>query len=168
MITLREYLPSDLDRLVSLANDEEVSRYLVYTFPYPYSHADAEWWISTGSKQNGVIARVIEHQGVFVGSVGITLQGGWRDHLGEIGYWVGKRHWGQGIAGAALRQMTEYGFAELRLKKLFAGVIAPNTASMRVLTKCGYQLEGILKSEVHKNGRCYDIHHFARHADKEG
>jgi RimJ/RimL family protein N-acetyltransferase len=168
MITLREYLPSDLDQLVRLANDEEVSRYLVHTFPHPYTHADGDWWIRTGSKQKGVIARVIEHRGVLVGTVGITLQDGWRDHLGEIGYWIGREHWGQGIAGAALRQMTEYGFGELHLKKLYAGVLAPNTASMRVLTRNGYELEGVLKSEVRKNGRCFDIHHFARHAIHEG
>jgi RimJ/RimL family protein N-acetyltransferase len=31
-------------------------------------------------------------------------------------------------------------------------------ASMRVLQKCGYALEGILKSEVHKGGHYFDIH----------
>jgi RimJ/RimL family protein N-acetyltransferase len=41
-ISLRELLPTDRDRLVSLANDEKVSRYLVYTFPYPYTKTDAE------------------------------------------------------------------------------------------------------------------------------
>jgi RimJ/RimL family protein N-acetyltransferase len=162
MITLREYLPSDLDQLVRLANDAEVSRYLVYTFPHPYTHADGDWWIRTGSKQKGVIARVIEHQRVLVGTVGITLQDGWRDHLGEIGYWVGRQYWGRGIASAALQQMTEYGFADLQLKKLYAGVLAPNTQSMRILVKCGYELEGVLKSEVRKHGGYFDIHQFAR------
>ena len=50
MISLREYADSDLERLVQLANNENVSRYLVYTFPYPYTLQDAEWWIGTGSK----------------------------------------------------------------------------------------------------------------------
>jgi RimJ/RimL family protein N-acetyltransferase len=164
MITLREFFISDRERLVSLANDEAVSRYLVHTFPYPYTDADAEWWIGTGSKQNGAITRVIEYHGVFVGSVGISPQGGWRDHVGEIGYWVGREHWGKGIASSALQQMTEHGFADLRLKKLSAGVLAPNTPSMHVLRKCGYELEGVLKSEVRKNGRYFDLHQFARAA----
>jgi RimJ/RimL family protein N-acetyltransferase len=162
MMTLREYCSADRERLVGLANDEEVSRYMVHTFPCPYTDADAEWWISTGSKQPGAHTRVIEYQGVFVGGVGISLQGGWRDHLGEIGYWVGKEYWGKGIASAALRQMTDYGFADLQLKKLYAGVLAPNTPSMRVLAKCGYELEGVLKLEVRKHGRYFDIHQFAR------
>ena len=162
MITLRGLLPSDLDRLVSLANDENVSRYLVYTFPYPYTKADAEWWINIGSKQHGATTRVIEYRGEFSGLVGITPQIGWRDHLGEIGYWLGSEYWGKGIAAEALQQMTDYGFTNLQLKKLYAPVLAPNAASMRVLVKCAYKLEGVLKSEVHKNGRYFDIHHFAR------
>jgi RimJ/RimL family protein N-acetyltransferase len=163
VILLREYADSDLDRLVHLANNENVSRYLVYTFPYPYTRDDAQWWIATGSKQNGVITRVIEHQGLFIGSVGITPQSGWRDHLGEIGYWVAEEYWGKGIATAALRQMTEYGFTNRNFRKLYAPVLAANVASMRVLEKCGYQREAILKGEVQKHKTYFDIHHFARH-----
>jgi ribosomal-protein-alanine N-acetyltransferase len=163
MIALREYADSDLERLVNLANNENVSRYLVYTFPYPYTRDDAEWWIGTGSKQNGAITRVIEYQGLFVGSVGITPQSGWREHLGEIGYWVAEDYWGKGIATTALHQMTDYGFKTRNFRKLNAPVLAPNIASMRVLEKCGYELEGILKGEVKKRGTYFDIHHFAQH-----
>jgi ribosomal-protein-alanine N-acetyltransferase len=163
MISLREYADSDLDRLVRLANNENVSRYLVYTFPYPYTRDDAEWWISTGSKQNGAITRVIEYQGLLVGSVAITPQSGWREHLGEIGYWVAEDYWGKGIASAALLQMTEYGFNSRNFRKLIAPVLAPNIASMRVLEKSGYQREGILRGEVQKGGAYFDIHRFARH-----
>lgn len=67
MIALREYTDSDIDRLVELANNENVSRYLVSTFPFPYTMEDAAWWIATGSKHNGAITRVIEYQGLFVG-----------------------------------------------------------------------------------------------------
>ena len=162
MIVLREYADSDLERLVSLANNENVSRYLVYTFPYPYTTADGEWWIRTGSKQNGAITRVIEHEGLFVGSVGINPQIGWRDHLGEIGYWVAEEHWGKGIATAALQHMTDYGFTNLQFRKLYAPVLSPNIASMRVLEKCAYSREAILKGEVQKRGIYFDTHQFAR------
>jgi len=163
MIVLREYSESDLKRLVNLANNQNVSRYLVSTFPYPYTRDDAEWWIGTGSMQNGAVTRVIEYQGLFVGSVGINPQSGWRDHLGEIGYWVAEEYWGKGIATAALRQMTDYGFANRQFRKLYAPVLGPNVASMSVLEKCGYQREAILREEVQKDGAYFDIHHFARH-----
>jgi ribosomal-protein-alanine N-acetyltransferase len=163
MIALREYSASDLEMLVGLANNQNVSRYLVHTFPYPYTRGDGEWWIRTGSRQNGSISRAIEYQGLLVGGVGITPQDGWRDHLGEVGYWIGEKYWGKGIATAALVQMTHYGFATLQFRKLYAPVLAPNVASMRVLEKCGYAREAILRAEVQKDGRFFDIHQFARH-----
>lgn len=162
MIKLREYTISDIEPLLALANNKKVSRYLVYTFPYPYTRADAEWWVTTGATADGAIPRVIEYQGEFIGSVGITLQAGWRDHLAEIGYWLGEPYWGQGIATSAVQMMTEYAFSGLKLQKLYAPILAPNTASMRVVKKCGYKLEGVLKREVYRNGQYYDIHHFAK------
>jgi RimJ/RimL family protein N-acetyltransferase len=65
------------------------------------------------------------------------------------------------MATAALKQMTDHGFVNLRPKKLVAPILAPNAASMQVAAKCGYHLEGILKAEVVKAGQFYDIHHFA-------
>jgi ribosomal-protein-alanine N-acetyltransferase len=106
---------------------------------------------------------VIEYQGIFVGGVGITPQSGWRSHLGEIGYWVGEDYWGNGVATAALRQMTDCGFTARDFRKLYAPVLAPNIASMRALEKCGYHREGILKDEVQKGGTYFDTHHFARY-----
>ena len=161
MIRLRGYEAGDAHRLVELANNENVSRYLIYTFPYPYTKDDAEWWIAVGSRQNGMVTKAIEYDGAFVGSVGVTPQTGWRSHLAEIGYWLGQEFWGRGIASVALRQMTELAFLEPQYNKLFAPVLAPNRASMRVLEKNHYQLEGILKNEVVKNAQCFDIYHYA-------
>lgn len=82
--------------------------------------------------------------------------------MADIGYWLGTEYWGREIATSALKQMTDYGFVSLRLRKLYAPVLAPNVASMRVAAKCGYQVEGIMKLEVLKAGRFYDVHHFAK------
>jgi ribosomal-protein-alanine N-acetyltransferase len=83
----------------------------------------------------------------------LPLRADGETHLAEIGYWVAEDYWGKGIATAALREMTDYGFANRNFRKLCAPVLAPNIASMRVLEKCGYHREAILK----------DMHHFARH-----
>lgn len=137
-IQLRDYQTSDADRLVALANNEQVSKYLVYTFPYPYTKKDADWWIAVGSHENGAVTKVIEWNSEFVGSVGITLQMGWREHVAEIGYWLGEDYWGKGIATVALGKLTELAFEKLGFRKLYAPVLAPNTASMKVLENNGY------------------------------
>lgn len=162
MLKLRPFRKSDAVALQKLADNQNVSRYLVDTFPYPYTPRDAEWWIETGSKQDSAFNQVIEYAGEFIGSVGIRPQSGWRAHIAEIGYWVGEPFWGRGIGSAAVREMTEHAFAELQYRKLFAPVLAPNVASMRVLEKCGYVRECVMCDEVQKHGRYYDIHRFAR------
>lgn len=162
MVELRNYRESDIDTLAALANNQLVSRYLIYTFPYPYSKKDAEYWIKQGSKENGSTTKVICFNNLFVGSVGITPQVGWRDHCAEIGYWIGEEFWGKGIATRALEIMTEEAFEVHGFKKLFAPVLGPNVASMKVLMKCGYVSEGMLKNEVAKNNRYFDIHLYAK------
>ena len=61
-----------------------------------------------------------------------------RDGKREVGYWIDRALWGRGIATAALA-------AFLRLEQtrpLHAGVAKHNTASIRVLQKCGFTLLG--------------------------
>ncbi len=163
MIELRDYKESDAAQLVELANNVNVSQYLVYTFPHPYTLDDAVWWITAGSRENGAITKAVEYHGELIGSVGITPQAGWKSHTAEIGYWLGEEFWGRGIATQVLERMTNEVFAGERWNKLFAPVLSPNQASMRVLEKNGYQLEGILRNEVIKNGQLFDVHHYAKH-----
>ncbi len=163
MIKLRDFEESDLNRLVLLANNVNVSKYLIYTFPYPYTKKDAVWWISTGKHEDGAVNKVIAYNGQFVGGIGIMPQTGWRSHIAEIGYWIGEAYWGQGIATEALRKMTEYAFLELKYRKLFGPVLEPNRASMRVLEKNNYLLEGILKQEVIKKNQCIDVYQYAKY-----
>ena len=163
-IRLRDYERTDVDRLVCLANNKNVSRYLVDTFPYPYTRKDAEWWTETGCHASGAVTKVIEYKQEFVGSIGITPQSGWKKHMAEIGYWIAEDYWGKGIAPVALAAMTEIAFGTFKYKKLFAPVLAPNNASMRVLEKCGYSVEGLLKHEVFKDGRYFDVYHYAKYS----
>jgi RimJ/RimL family protein N-acetyltransferase len=51
-----------------------------------------------------------------------------------IGYWLGREHWGRGVATAALSQFLRH---EL-VRPLYAHVAAGNRASSRVLEKCGF------------------------------
>ena len=162
MITLRPFEADDAEQLVLLANNANVSRYLTYMFPYPYTPEDAEWWISTGSTLDGAVSRVVEFNGQFVGGAGLTRLKAWKNHQAEIGYWLGEPFWGQGIATEALKQMTAYAFDVMQVKKLFAPVLKPNIASMRVLEKCGYVREGEFSMEVFKNGQFYDTVQYAR------
>ena len=79
----------------------------------------------------------------------------------EIGFWLGEPFWGRGIATSALREFTEYAFAQFDLLRLQGCVFEWNPASARVLEKAGYVCEGRLLQGVVKEGQVVDAFLYA-------
>lgn len=71
----------------------------------------------------------------------------------EIGYGVDEKYQGQGLATMAVRFLCDKVFKETRLRKIFAYVHDKNLASCRVLEKCGFTREGLLREHYIINGR---------------
>jgi RimJ/RimL family protein N-acetyltransferase len=65
---------------------------------------------------------------------------------GELGYMVAPGARGRGVATAALRLLTGWGFAERGLLRLELLISVDNAASIRVAERCGYVREGVLRS----------------------
>ena len=154
MIELREYVESDIDVLVELANNKNVSNYLTSAFPFPYTLDDARWWIGTGSKEG--IHRAILFNGQLVGSVGATPGVGDREKQASVGYWLGEPYWGKGIALAALQLLVSEIFETTDIVRVYAWVFQPNTRSARVLEKAGFEHEATIKKSLYKHGKIYD------------
>jgi RimJ/RimL family protein N-acetyltransferase len=56
----------------------------------------------------------------------------------EVGYWLGKQYWGQGIATRALLAFLE----EVKIRPLYARAAKDHIASLRILEKCGFTIIG--------------------------
>ena len=56
----------------------------------------------------------------------------------EVSYWLGKEFWGKGIATWALGEFLEFD----RSRPMYARVAKDNLASLRVLQKCGFVIQG--------------------------
>jgi RimJ/RimL family protein N-acetyltransferase len=69
--------------------------------------------------------------------------------------------WGKGIAGEASRLIINYGFTELNLHKIYAGVFTPNSRSLRAAEKLGFEKECVLKEGMYVDGQYHDVHKFA-------
>jgi RimJ/RimL family protein N-acetyltransferase len=70
----------------------------------------------------------------------------------ELGYVLAPAARGRGVATEALRQLTEWAFAELDLLRLELMISVENAASKRVAERCGYVREGVLRSLHLKQG----------------
>jgi ribosomal-protein-alanine N-acetyltransferase len=165
LCVLRPWRKSDKPALVRHANDRQVWRNLTHTFAYPYTEADANWWFQHVAMQPAGTLLAIEVAGEASGGIGIHLNEGVHAKWAEIGYWLGSSCWGRGIATEAVRAMTAHAFARFDLIRLQAGVFAWNPASMRVLEKCGYHEEAILRRSVFKDGKITDKHLYVRFCD---
>jgi RimJ/RimL family protein N-acetyltransferase len=83
---------------------------------------------------DAVRVRTVVADGEVAGNVVSFLRDGRR----EVGYWLGRGHWGRGVATAALRAFL----GEERTRPLYAGVLPANAGSLRVLEKCGFAVYG--------------------------
>jgi RimJ/RimL family protein N-acetyltransferase len=78
-----------------------------------------------------VVLRTVEVEGLVAGNVVSWEHDGERD----IGYWIGREHWGKGIATGAVSAFL----AEIHTRPLHAHVAAHNAGSIRVLQRCGFE-----------------------------
>ena len=90
-----------------------------------------------------------------IGTCGIRTKSA-NAHEGDIGFELSPKHWGQGFATEAARAIVEFGFAEMRLHRIWSWCIADNVGSARVLEKLGMQLEGQLRDKEYFKGRWWD------------
>jgi RimJ/RimL family protein N-acetyltransferase len=145
---LRQWFGSDADPLVPLANDPYVARYLGHVFPQPYTRADAERWLREQSATDTLRNFAIEANGELAGGIGFIIGTGERAGTAALGYWLGRRFWGRGIATEAVQTVTQWAFDALRLRRVWANVMDPNVASARVLEKAGFSLEARMRDAI--------------------
>ena len=148
---IRQWKNEDLQELVCQANNINVWNNLRNYFPHPYTEEHGKAWLEKVVDALPAINMAIEADGKLAGGIGLILNGDVYIKSAEIGYWLGEQYWGKGIATEAVRQMTEYAFYYFDLVRLYAEVFETNKASMRVLEKNGYYLEGVRRKAVFKN-----------------
>ncbi|HUM00945.1 MAG TPA: GNAT family protein [Thermoanaerobaculia bacterium] len=154
---LRPFRPGDEEAIARHADDYEVWRHLRDRFPRPYTRRDAEEWIAFTATHDPPEHFVIEDCGAPVGGIGL-IPGTDVDRVSaEVGYWLGRAVWGRGLATRSLESLTVYAFRAFDFTRLFATPFDDNPASIRVLEKAGWVLEGRLRSAVVKEGRVGDL-----------
>jgi RimJ/RimL family protein N-acetyltransferase len=162
-IRLRPWRAGDEETLVELADDRGIWENMRDIFPHPYVRADAERWIAVHLGWEGPPRHfAIEEEGRLAGGVGFDPLPDVHRVGAEIGYWIGRPFWGRGIATRALTACARYAFERFPFERLQATVFSWNPASARVLEKCGFKLEGVLRRSVVKGDRVGDSLVYAR------
>ncbi|XP_028762402.1 uncharacterized protein LOC114720846 [Neltuma alba] len=157
-VCLRPLLLSDIDDFMVWATDERVAKFCTWE---PYTSRDAAVDFIQNNAQNCSLFRAICLGDRAIGSMSVRSYSGddkARAKTAELGYVLGSKYWGKGIATKAVKQVVEMAFADLPdLQRLEALVDVENVASQRVLEKAGFQREGVLRKFLIMKGKSRDM-----------
>jgi RimJ/RimL family protein N-acetyltransferase len=135
-VALRETIDADLDTLFEFQADPEASA--MAAFPSRDLPAFLEHQAKIEADPTTITLTIVAGTDV-VGSIGSWEVEGERN----VGYWIGRDHWGKGYATAALRT-----FLDIDLHRpIHAHVVDHNVGSRRVLEKCGFILDRSAQEE---------------------
>jgi len=165
---LRPWRASDKADLLRHADNRRVWRNMTHTFPHPYTEADADLWLVIAADPGASIQLAIEVDGQAAGGIGVIAGEGIFSNTARFGYWLGEPFWGRGIATAAAGALAARVGSEGLFARLEAQVFEWNPASMRVLEKCGFQREALLRCSATKDGMLIDTVLYARVFGRSG
>lgn len=121
---------SDDDALFAWMRDPAAVTLAAFTASDPDDRAAFDSWRARNLANPSVVDRMIDVDGVLVGTISSFVVEGER----EVSYWIDRAHWGRGFATAALQEFI----AELPERPLYARTAPHNVGSARVLHHVGF------------------------------
>jgi len=152
-----------INEVCAWSNDPRVRHYA--RFEWPNTIEDVKKWFEPPPKKGVrifiIFAMYHKKDKRPIGNVGFS-DINWLNRNANIFYTIGiPEYWGKGLVGEAAKLLINYGFNELNLHKIYAGVFDPNKRSLRATEKLGFKKEAILKEEIYVDGEYFDVHKFA-------
>lgn len=137
-VRLRDIEPDDLPIFYEHQLDADATR--MAAFPSRDRATFDAHWATNILGNPAAVTQTILIDGQVAGNIGSWPQDGVR----LVGYWIGKEHWGKGVATRALAAFLDL----VTERPLHARVAKHNLGSIRVLEKCGFSLEHVESGEV--------------------
>lgn len=142
-LILRTPRDEDAAAIVPLADNMRIAQQ-TRRMPHPYRVKDAEAWIAAvrnapPSRESAFLI-TLRKDGAIVGAAGYAVMED--ESEVEIGYWLGEAFWGRGYATEAAQAVIDQIFSEGDFERVHGRCRVANSASRRVLEKCGFQYSG--------------------------
>lgn len=156
-VTLRAIEKEDLDLMREMLNNPEIEN-LVVGWAFPVSKYQQEQWFEKSINDKNNFRFIIETE--MDGALGIaTLTNiDWKNRRATHGIKLAnieKRT--KGIGTDTVMAIMKYAFDELQLNRLDGSWFDDNTASKNLYQKCGWKVEGRIRSCIYKNGKYRDL-----------
>ncbi|WP_037083144.1 GNAT family N-acetyltransferase [Pseudoxanthomonas sp. J35] len=159
---LRPWRHDDLEALLRHADDPAVARGLSDRFPSPYTRADGEAFLAGKVVDFAGPLLAIEAAGEACGGIGMRPGRDARPGVAELGYWLGRAHWGRGLMTRVVACYLDWLVPALGLHRVEAVVLDSNPASARVLEKNGFRQQGVRRAALRRAEGMHDLGLFVR------
>lgn len=159
LIRLREYKKSDIELVQMYINNVDVKRNINPGIPFPVTLLDEEKWFEscTALKDKYNFAIETLQDNIYLGGCGIN-EIDWKNSKAVVGIFIGnKEYWDKGYGTDAMRVLIKFIFNEMNINKIKLNVHDFNERAIRSYEKCGFKKEGVLRNELYRDGRYYDI-----------
>lgn len=147
-ITLRKIVPSDIDSLFEIYNNEELFLYSPYmikknkdTVANMIGHFERDF----NKKKEIFLGITLNDTPDFIVGVAEMFDYNCDVNMITIGYRLNDRFWGKGIATKTVKAMTDYLFNDTGLNRIQAFVMPENTKSLSVLRRNNFVEEGVIR-----------------------
>jgi RimJ/RimL family protein N-acetyltransferase len=158
-LILREFIKEDWPDMLAYQSDPLYLRYYEWTDRTPEAVQEfVQMFLDQQQEQprrKFQLAVTLKAGHQLIGTCGIRLKTA-DAREGDIGYELSPAYWGQGYATEAARAIVQFGFAELRLHRIWSWCIADNVGSWRVMEKIGMRREGRLRENEYFEERWWD------------
>lgn len=159
-VFLRDVNDADLPIFFEQQRDPTANKMAAFTARDPNDRGAFQAHWQRVLDDGTITKQTILFNGEVAGNIGFWVQ----DGEPEVGYWLGKQYWGKGIATRALAAFL----VQVAVRPVFARAAKDNIASLRVLTKCGFQIVGEGKAFANARGEVVEEYILRLGASEEG
>ena len=164
-VHLSPIVPGDKPRFVELLQERTIYQQTL-NIPFPYTEEDADYWIALNQRRleeqgEPTLFAVRDTTGLLIGGAGFDYLTIGKESQAEIGYWLGKPYWRQGITTQVVEALCSLAFDRWGLTRITARIFAFNIGSEKVLRKVGFELEDELPHHYKKDGKSFAAKVFA-------
>lgn len=160
---LRQFGESDLEHVFKGLSDPEIIKYYGVSYKtLEDTKAQLRFFADLENEGKGIWWAVCAPDNkTFYGAGGLNSL--IREHKkAEIGFWLLKDYWGQGIMQEAMPLICKYGFDALNLHRIEGLVVTDNVNCKRAMKKLDFVHEGTMNDCEVKNGKFISLDIYAK------
>lgn len=166
-LILRDIRKTDAESIRANINNLDISKFLLVV-PYPYTKKDSVWWVNHCEEAQRKKPRtdynfgiIIKPEKVVVGGIGLSKVDRYQGKA-TLGYWLGKDHWRNGYVFEAVKEIMDFAFDELGLRRVDVEAFTENEASNNLIKKLGFTYEGTFRKALRckATGKIHDGHFY--------